>query len=47
LLVSEPSICGLLMWKYDPGYVQDANIAAALAEIGQIARGRTVKACLP
>ncbi len=47
LFASEPSVCGLLMWKYDPGYVQDASVAAAFAEISQIARARTVRSCLP
>ncbi len=46
-LISEPVVCGLLMWKYDPGYLQDANITASLAEIGQAARQRTSPACQP
>ena len=47
LFASEPAICGLLMWKYDPGYVQDANISAAFAGISQIAQERTIRSCLP
>jgi len=47
VLISEPSACGLLMWRYDPAYLQDPSIAAALAEIGQAARQRMPPACRP
>lgn len=47
ILVSEPAICGLLMWKYDPAYLQDPAVQAAIEEISKLARGRTAPACRP
>jgi hypothetical protein len=47
VLVSEPSICGVLMWKYDTGYLGDPNIASALQALAQIARTHESKACRP
>lgn len=44
-LLAEPYACALLMWKFDPTYLQDPAIAAAMADLAQLARDRPAPPC--
>jgi hypothetical protein len=48
-LLSEPSACAVLMWKYDQrdggAYFRDPAVADAIEALAQIARQRSPVAC--
>jgi hypothetical protein len=47
VLASEPTICGLLMWRYDPSYLQNPTIQQALTAIGQVVKTHPNTPCRP
>lgn len=44
-LLSEPYICALLIWKYDPGYFSRPDISAALSELNRKAESHPEQPC--
>jgi hypothetical protein len=45
--LTDPDICGFLMYQYDSVYLARPDIQAALAELGEIARDIPKKDCRP
>jgi hypothetical protein len=45
--LSEPYICGFLMYEYDSTYFSRPDIQAAVADLSQMARSLPEKACRP
>jgi len=43
--LSEPGLCGFILWQYEPAYLARPDIAAAIKELEQQARGLPNKAC--
>ncbi len=45
--LSEPSLCGFLMYKYDPTYFSRPDIQAALSDLDRMARSLPDRPCRP
>lgn len=46
-LLSQPSICGFIMWRYDTAYFARPDIAAAVADLEQQAKNHAKNNCRP
>jgi hypothetical protein len=43
--LSEPDLCGFLLWEYDSAYIARPDISAAISDLAQQARGLPNKSC--
>ncbi len=46
VLAKEPSVCALVGWRYDPAYLSQSGVGAALDAVAAIARTRNAGSCV-
>jgi hypothetical protein len=45
ILAEDPSVCALIGWKYDSGWLDQTGVRAALDSVASVAKGRAAASC--